>query len=66
MANLKKQVNGDIIRNSLYRVNEVLEKEIKILRDHDIDDVALYLEKVKENNIKEMEYVKNREWESWD
>lgn len=61
MANLKKQVNGDIIRNSLYRVNEVLEKEIKILRDHDIDDVALYLEKVKENNIKEMEYVKNRE-----
>ena len=59
MANLKDQSKCILIRDSLYRINEALEKEIRVLKENDIDELALYLENIKEKNQKEMELIKD-------
>lgn len=58
MTKLKDQSKCIVIRNSLYRVNQTLEKEIKILKEHDLDELAIYLENIKEKNQREIEQVK--------
>lgn len=58
MAKLKDQSKCIVIRDSLYRVNQTLEEEIKILKEHDLDELAIYLENIKEQNQKEIEHAK--------